>query len=114
MMDIVYRSGSATAGEVRARMSAPPSYSAVRATLRILEQKGALRHADDGRRYVYKPRLARDKARQGALEHLLTTFFDGSVSGAVLTLLDRPGLELSPEDFERISELIDRARKEGR
>ena len=114
MMDIVYRSGAATAGEVRAQMTDPPGYSAVRATLRILEQKGALKHEDDGKRYVYRPRLARDKARQGALEHLITTFFDGSVSGAVLTLLDRPGLELSPSDFDRISELIDRARKEGR
>src|SRR5580765_2465958 len=114
MMDIVYRSGAATAGDVRAQMTDPPSYSAVRATLRILEQKGVLKHEDDGKRYVYRARLARDKARQGALEHLITTFFDGSVSGAVLTLLDRPGLELSPSDFDRISELIDRARKEGR
>lgn len=114
MMDIVYRSGAATAGDVRAQMPDPPSYSAVRATLRILEQKGVLKHEDDGKRYVYRPRLARDKARQGALEHLVSTFFDGSVSGAVLTLLDRPGLELSPADYERIAELIERARTEGR
>lgn len=114
MMDIVYRSGAATAGEVRAQMPDAPSYSAVRATLRILEQKGVLKHEDDGKRYVYRPRLARDKARQGALEHLVSTFFDGSVSGAVLTLLDRPGLELSPADYERIAELIERARTEGR
>jgi predicted transcriptional regulator len=114
MMDIVYRSGAATAGEVRTQMPDPPSYSAVRATLRILEQKGVLKHEDDGKRYVYRPRLARDKARQGALEHLVTTFFDGSVSGAVLTLLDRPGLELSPADYERIAQLIERARTEGR
>ena len=114
MMDIVYRSGAATAGEVRAQMPDAPSYSAVRATLRILEQKGVLKHEDDGKRYVYRPRLARDKARQGALEHLVSTFFDGSVSGAVLTLLDRPGLELSPSDYERIADLIERARTEGR
>ena len=114
MLDIVYRTGAATASEVRSLMVDPPSYSAVRATLRILEQKSVLKHEHDGKRYVYRPRLARDKAREGALEHLLTTFFEGSVSGAVLTLLDRPDLELSEADLERISSLIERARKEGR
>ncbi|HTO89605.1 MAG TPA: BlaI/MecI/CopY family transcriptional regulator [Candidatus Sulfotelmatobacter sp.] len=114
ILDIVYRSSAATASEVRALMADPPGYSAVRATLRILEQKGVLKHEHDGKRYVYRPRLARDKAREGALEHLLTTFFEGSVSGAVLTLLDRPDLQLSETDVERISNLIERARKEGR
>ncbi len=114
MMDIVYGMGRATAGDVRARMASAPSYSAVRATLRILERKGLLDHHDDGKRYVYRPTLHRDKARQGAIEHLLETFFDGSAAGAVMTLLERPGLELSPEDHERLARLIDRARKEGR
>lgn len=114
MMDIVYGMTQATATEVRARMTDPPSYSAVRATLRILEHKGLLVHADDGKRYVYKPTLPRDKARQGAIEHLLETFFDGSAAGAVMTLLERPGLRLSSADHEHLARLIDRARKEGR
>lgn len=114
IMDIVFRAGNATAGEVRESMSDPPSYSAVRATLRILEQKGLLRHVHDGRRYVYRPTVQLDKARQGAIEHLLTTFFEGSAADAVLTLLERPGIEISAEDFDRMAQLIDRARKEGR
>ena len=114
IMDIVYGSESATASEVQERMSAAPSYSAVRATLRILEQKGLLKHEDDGRRYVYRPTLHRSKARQGAIEHLLATFFDGSAAGAVMTLLERPGSEISGEDLDRMSALIDRARREGR
>jgi len=114
IMDIVFRAGSAAAGEVRESMVAPPSYSAVRATLRILEQKGLLRHEHDGRRYVYRPTVKLDKARQGAIEHLLSTFFEGSASGAVLSLLERPGIEISDDDFERMERLIERARKEGR
>src|SRR5262245_42328071 len=114
MMDLVYGMGRASATDVRARMADPPSYSAVRATLRILEQKGLLRHEDDGKRYVYRPTLPRDQARDGAIEHLLETFFEGSAAGAVMTLLQRPGLSLSPADFDRLSRLIDRARKEGR
>src|SRR5213075_788734 len=71
MMDIVYRSGSATAADVLEQLGDPPSYSAVRTTLRILEEKGLLKHEQDGKRYVYKPRLARDKARKGAMDHLV-------------------------------------------
>jgi predicted transcriptional regulator len=114
MMDIVYRSGSATAGDVLEQLADPPSYSAVRTTLRILEEKGVLKHEQDGKRYVYKPRLPRDKARKGAMDHLVSTFFGGSASGAVLALLEQPGLEISPEDLRRMQSLIEHARKEGR
>ena len=114
MMDIVYRSGSATAADVLEQLGDPPSYSAVRTTLRILEEKGLLKHEQDGKRYVYKPRLARDKARKGAMDHLVSTFFGGSASGAVLALLEQPGLEISPEDLRRMQSLIEHARKEGR
>jgi len=114
IMDIVFAAGCATAGDIRDRMPAAPSYSAVRATLRILEHKGLLRHEDDGRRYIYRPTLRRSRARQNAIEHLLNTFFDGSPAGAVLTLLERPGTEISGEDLDRMARLIDRARGEGR
>lgn len=116
IMDVVYAAegASATAGEIRSRIPSPPSYSAVRATLRILEQKGFLRHETDGARYVYKPVLTRHKARQGAIEHLLRTFFNGSAAGAVLTLLERPGTELTSEELDRMAELIERARNEER
>ena len=114
MMDIVYRSGSATASEVLEQLPDPPSYSAVRTTLRILEDKGLLKHEQDGKRYVYKPRVARDKARKGAMDHLVSTFFGGSASGAVLALLEQPGLEISQDDLRRMQALIEHARKEGR
>jgi predicted transcriptional regulator len=116
IMDILYafEGVSATAGEIRSRIPSPPSYSAVRATLRILEQKGILRHEANGASYLYKPVLTRHKARQGAIEHLLTTFFDGSAAGAVLTLLERPGTELSSEDLDRMAKLIEQARNEER
>jgi len=114
MMDIVFSAGRATAAEVRDRMPHPPGYSAVRATLRILEEKGLLKHEFDGKRYVYAPRVARDKAVQGALDHLVSTFFEGSATSAVLTLLEQPGVELSEGEYDRISALIERARREGR
>lgn len=116
IMDIVYAAegASATAGEIRSRIPSPPSYSAVRATLRILEQKGFLRHEADGARYVYKPVLTRHTARQGAIEHLLETFFNGSAAGAVLTLLERPGTELTSEELDRMAKLIEQARNEER
>lgn len=116
IMDILYacEGASASAGEIRSRIASPPSYSAVRATLRILEHKGLLKHEADGSRYVYKPVLARHKARQSAIEHLLATFFDGSAAGAVLTLLERPGTELTPEELDRLATLVEQARNEER
>lgn len=114
ILDIVYREGSATAQEIRERMAEPPTYSAVRGTLRILEQKGVLRHVEDGPRYVYRPTVPRSRARQSALDHLLSTFFEGSPAGAMLALLEERGDELSADDLKRMATLIERARKEGR
>jgi predicted transcriptional regulator len=114
MMDIIYRSGHATAIEVMDAMAEPPSYSAVRATLRVLEQKGHLRHENDGTRYVYKPTVGRDRARVSALDHIVATFFDGSVTNVVATLLDNSKKKLDRDELERLSALIDKARKEGR
>ena len=116
IMDIVFGTGAAcaTATEVRERMPDAPSYSAVRATMRVLEQKGLLKHEHDGKRYVYRPTLHPVKARMHAITHLVNTFFDGSAAGALLTLLEQPGNDLSPGELDRMAQLIDRARKEGR
>ena len=114
MMDVVYRAERATAAEIRDLIPNPPSYSAVRATLRILEEKALLTHDFDGQRYVYLPRVDRDRAMQGALDHLVSTFFQGSAMSAVMTLLEQPGMEMSDEDMNRMTALISRARKEGR
>lgn len=114
MMDIIFQTGQATAAEVMERMKKPPSYSAVRATLRVLEQKGLLRHDDDGTRYVYRPAVNRDKARQSAVEHLVTTFFDGSVANVVANLLEKSSRDLSDAELRRLEKLIADARKEGR
>ena len=112
MMDIIFRAGKATASEVMEAMTHRPSYSAVRATLRVLEQKGLLRHEDDGTRYVYRPTLNRDKARQSALDHVMATFFEGSVANVVATLIESE--DLSRDELDRIARLIDKTRKEGR
>jgi BlaI family transcriptional regulator, penicillinase repressor len=114
IMDVIYREGQATATEVLAAMPDPPSYSAVRAMLRVLENKGHLRHVPDGTRYVYRPTLARDRAGKPALENVLETFFDGSTEKAVAALLDLSRSELSSEELDRLSELIEQARTEGR
>ena len=114
IMDIVYGLGHATANDVRDRLMNPPSYSAVRATMRILESKGLLKHEDRDRTYVYRPTVNVNRARAGALEHLVNTFFEGSTAGAVLSLLEHPGATLAAEDLDRMEALIERARKEGR
>ena len=114
IVDIVYGRGSATAGEIRERMADPPSYSAVRATLRILEQKKVLKHEADGARYVYRPIVNRSRARENALQHLLVTFFDGSPAGAVMALLEHKATRLSQDELQRAAALIEHARKEGR
>ena len=114
IMDVIYREGQATATEVLAAIADPPSYSAVRAMLRVLENKGHLRHVLDGTRYVYRPTLARDRAGKPALENVLRTFFDGSTEKAVAALLDLSRSELSAQDFDRLSELIAQAKTEGR
>ena len=113
MMNIIFRNGKATANEVMEEMNDAPSYSAVRATLRVLEQKGHVRHQHDGTRYVYTPTVPRDKARLSALDQLLNTFFDGSAASVVATLLERKE-KLTSEELDRLSTLIDEVRKEGR
>jgi len=114
IMEVLYRDGHATAGEVLAALPDPPSYSAVRAMLRILENKGHLRHIAEGTRYVYRPTLARDRAARPALASVIETFFDGSTEKAVAALLDISKTELSGDDLDRLSRLIDQARLEGR
>jgi predicted transcriptional regulator len=114
IMDIVYRLGEATAAEVMENLPDPPSYSAVRALLRILEEKAHLRHRQEGPRYVYSPTVPVDAAKQSALKHVLSTFFEGSVSQAVAALLDLSGDDLADAELERMARLIDQAQQEGR
>lgn len=112
IMDVIYARGQATAAEVSAALPDPPSYSAVRALLRILEQKGHLRHQEDGPRYVFLPTVSRERARKSALRSLIKTFFDGSPAKAAAALIDQA--ELDDDEMARLAELIDKARKEGR
>ena len=114
IMDIIYQQGQATAAEVMERLPDPPSYSAVRALLRVLEDKGHLRHEEQGPRYVYLPTLPRDKARSSALKQVVQTFFEGSTEQAVAALLGMSPAALSDEELDRLARLIDQARKEGR
>lgn len=114
MMDIVYELGEATAAQVRAGLAQPPTDAAVRATLRILVEKGHLQHKHDGPRYVYYPTVPREKARVSALRHLVRTFFDGSAQGAFAALLELEGENLDAGDRERLKRMIDQAWSEGR
>src|SRR5579871_32768 len=113
MMDILYQRGRASAAEIHQALPDPPSYSAVRAKLRVLEEKGHVRHEAEALHYVYVPTLARDTARRSALRHMVATFFEGSVEQTVAALLDLSSAQLSPADLDRISQLIDEAKKEG-
>ena len=114
IVDILYRQKAATAGEIHQALPDPPSYSAVRATLRILEEKGHVRHDPGSLPYKYVPTVAPQHARRSALRHVVETFFDGSVGQAVTALLDESAATLSPADLERLQALIDRAKREGR
>ena len=114
IMDLLYRAGQGTAAEVMSALSDPPSYSAVRAMLRILEQKGHVRHEEEGRTYVFHPTARKDAARRSALQHLLHTFFDNSAEQAVAALLDLKGEKASDAELARMTRLIARAKKEGR
>jgi len=113
ILDILYKNGRATAAEVQAALPEPPSYSAVRALLRILEEKGHVRHEQDGPRYVYLPTVARDNAKRSALRHMIQTFFDGSAEQAISALLDESSAKLSSAELDRLARLIDGARKSG-
>lgn len=114
IMDILYRDGQLAANDLVERLSGQPSNSAVRTLLRILEEKGHVKRQQEGMRYVYKPTVSREKARRSALNHLLSTFFDGSPETVVSTLLDENASKLSTEQLDTLAMLIDRARKEGR
>ena len=113
IMDVLYRLGRATAGEVLEALTDGPSYSTVRTQLRVLEEKGHVRHEEHGLRYVYIPAVPRHAARRSALRHVLETFFDGSAEKVVQALLGGDATRLSDEQLERIAELVARARKEG-
>ena len=113
IVDILYSHGRATAAEVQAALPDPPSYSAVRSMLRILEEKGHVRHEQDGPRYVYLPTIARDNAKRSALRHMLQTFFDGSAEQAISALLDDSSARLSDRELDRLARMIEQARKAG-
>jgi predicted transcriptional regulator len=114
IMDILHRRGRATAHDVLADLAAPPSYSAVRTLLRLLEERGHIRHVQDGPRYVYLPTVARRDAQRSAVAHLVYTFFDGSIEDAVATLVESSKPKLSAEELDRIASLVAKAKKEGR
>ncbi len=113
IMDILYRRRRATAGEVMEDLSGDPSSSTVRTQLRILEQKGHVRHEEHGLRFVYMPAVAKSAARKSALKHLVQTFFDGSAEKTVAALLGGEAARLSEDELDRIEALIETARKEG-
>jgi predicted transcriptional regulator len=113
IMDILYRRRRATAGDVMSDLTGDPSYSTVRTQLRVLEDKGHVRHEEQGLRYVYMPAVPRHAARKSALRHLVQTFFDGSAEKTVAALLGGEAARVSDEELDRISALIDKARKEG-
>ena len=114
IVDILYTQGRATAAEVQSALPDPPSYSAVRAMLRILEEKGHIRHEQDGPRYVFSPKTPRDKARRSAIRHVMETFFEDSPEQAVAALLDVSSSKLSEEELDRLARLIENARLEGK
>lgn len=114
VMDVLYRRGEATVAEVMEELADPPTYSAVRSILRVLEEKKHITHREDGPRYVYVPAVARDRARAAALDHVVDTFFDGSAENALVALLRRSDLELSEGQIRRLAREIRDAREEGR
>jgi BlaI family transcriptional regulator, penicillinase repressor len=114
IMDVLYRLGEAGTAEVVRHLSDHPAYNSVRVTLGILERKGFVRHRREGARYVYAPTVPAEKARESALRHLVRTFFRGSPSKAVLTLLDSPSTRLSPEELNELAAWVEAAKREKR
>jgi predicted transcriptional regulator len=112
IMDLLFQKGRASAVDVQQALPDPPSYSAVRALLRILEEKGHVTHVQDGARYVFTPRLDREKAKRSALRHLVETFFEGSAEQAMAALIDTHGRTLGDDELDRMATLIAQARKE--
>jgi predicted transcriptional regulator len=113
IMDVLYERGKASAAEILSSLPDPPSYSAVRALIKVLEDKGHVKHQEDGPRYVFTPSVPRSKARRSAVKHLLQTFFDDSAGEAVASLLGASAGKLKPEELDKIEELIAKARKES-
>ncbi len=114
IMDVLFRLGCASAAQVRAGMPDPPSYSAVRATLRILEDKGVARHEEQKGKYIYGPAVSRDSARHSALRRLVETFFDGSAASAAAALLGSSAAHFTGAELDRLAGLVEKARKEGK
>jgi len=114
VLDALYRAGRATVAEVQKAITDPPSYSAVRTFLRILEGKKLVRHEQDGARYIYIPTVERDRASRSALRHVMNTFFAGSVTQAISALLDEESKQLSEKDWRRLSVMIEEARREDK
>lgn len=114
IVEAVYRLGKATVAEVRAALPNPPSYSAVRAMLNLLETKGHLRHEQEGMKYVYLPVVAPKKAQKSALRHMVSTFFNDSPAAAAMALLEMSDTKISAEEKQRLTALIERAEEEGR
>jgi len=114
IMEILYQRGKASAAEVREAMEDAPGYSAVRAMLRVLEEKGRVKHQEEGLRYVYVPTVTRDKAKRAAVRHLLDTFFNGSPEHVVAALLDVSSTGLTQEELARMAEMIEKAKREGK
>lgn len=112
-MDVLYRRGRATAAEVMADLTGEPNYSTVRTQLRVLEDKQHVRHDEEGGRYVYAPAVPRHAARKSALKHLVETFFDGSAEQVVAAVLGGEASRLTDEELDRVSALIEKARKDG-
>jgi BlaI family transcriptional regulator, penicillinase repressor len=114
IMDVLHTRGQATAAEVLAALPNPPSYSAVRALLRILEEKGHAKHHRDGARYVYGPRVSTETASKSALHRVVSTFFKGSISEAMAALLENSDAEISDAELNKLQQMIKQAKKEGR
>ena len=114
IMDVIFARGQASAAEIQKALPDPPSYSTVRTQLRVLEEKGFVVHQEQGPRYLYSPTVSPEKAKNSALKHLLRTFFDNSAEGMMSALLDLPDSDLTDQDLDRLSDLIEKARREGR
>ena len=114
IMDVLYKLGKATAAQVQEALAEPPTYTAIRTHLTILEKKGHLKHTQDGPRYVYAPSVAREKMAQKAVKSVLSTFFDNSVEGVVAALLNQEDTKLSRTELDRLSALIEKAKEDGR
>src|SRR5436305_3793751 len=114
IMEILYQRGEASASEVREAMEDAPGYSAVRAMLRVLEEKGHVKHQAEGLKYVYVPVVAREKAKRSAVRHVLDTFFGGSPEQIVAALLDVSAARLTNEELDRMADLIEKAKREGK